>query len=217
MSQPTKSAGLWSIDVMTIPLLFVLFAVEPQQQTQMEQIQQELMQQRQQMARLLDSIEKSQKQVVPVCLAEIRAVGSPDQRRVPLTTTAVLPFNFFSVVTKPIESCLNAEVRVTASYLDADDALVCSGVVENVAMQTSLTENINLEIRPWNLREFVRWRNEPPQTNSGAKRLTCINPDGLSEARPEELSRVTSVRVRATVLPRGGGMSTIEMQVVPQR
>jgi hypothetical protein len=202
---------------MTIPLVLLLFAFESQQPTQMDQIQQELMQQRQQMAHLLDSIEKSQKQQTPVCLAEIRAVGTSDQRRVPLTTMAVLPFNLFSVVTKPIESCLHAEVRVSASYLDADDAVICSGVVENVAIQTALTESINLEIRPWNLREFVRWRNEPPQTNSGAKRLTCIGADGLSEARPEELSRLASLRVRATVLPRGGGMATIEMQVVPQR
>src|SRR5262245_33800440 len=202
---------------MTIPLLFLLFTFEPQQQNQIDQIQQELQQQRQQMGRLLDLIEKSQKPAAPVCLAEVRTVGSPDQRTIPLTATAVLPFNLFSVVTKPTESCLHAEVRVTASYLDADDALVCSGVVENGATQTSLTESINLEIRPWNLREFVRWRNEPPQTNSGAKRLTCINADGLTEARSEELSRVSSVRVRATVLPRGGGMATIEMQIVPQR
>ena len=106
---------------------------------------------------------------------------------------------------------------MTASYIDANDALVCSGVVENVATQTSLTESINLEVRPWNLREFVRWTNEPPQTNSGAKRLVCINAEGLNEVRSEELARVTSIRVRATILPRGGGMSTMEIQIVPQR
>jgi hypothetical protein len=184
----------------------------------MDQIQQELQQQRQQIGHLMELLEKNQKQTLPpVCAAEILGVGSPDQRRVPLTPTAAVPFNLFSVVTKPENACLQAEVRVTASYLDGNDALICSGVVENVATQTSLTESINLEIRPWNLREFVRWTNEPPQTNSGAKRLTCINVEGLSEVRSEELARVTSVRIRATVLPRGGGMSTMEVQIVPQR
>jgi len=204
---------------MTFPLLLLLLAFEPQQQTQMDQIHQELLQQRQQIGRLLELLGKDQKQAAParVCSAEARAVGSTDQKRVPMTPTAVVPFNLFSVVTKPEEACLEAEIRVTASYLDATDTLVCSGVVENVATQTTLTESINLAIRPWNLREFVRWTNEPPQSNSGAKRLICINAEGLSEARSEELARVTSIRVRATVLPRGGGMSTIEMQIVPQR
>ena len=204
---------------MTTQLLLLFLAVGAQQQTQMDQIQQELVQQRQQVGRLLQLFEQDrQKQTspAPVCSAELRSHGSSDLKRVPMTATAVLPFELFSIVTKPQDVCLQAEVRVTASYLDGSDTLVCSGVVENVATQTSLTESINLEIRPWNLREFVRWRNEPPQTNSGAKRLTCINPDGLNEARSEELARVTSVRVRATVLPRSGGISTVEMHVVPQ-
>src|SRR5262245_47846283 len=199
-------------------LLLLLLTIPPQQQTQMDQIQQELQQQRQQIGQLMELLDKNQKQMPPpVCAAEVLRVGSLDQRTVPVTATAAVPFNLFSVVTKPENACLQAEVRVTASYLDANDALICSGVVENVAMQTSLTESINLEIRPWNLREFVRWTNEPPQTNSGAKRLTCINVAGLSEVRSEELANVTSVRIRATVLPRGGGMSTMEVQIVPQR
>jgi hypothetical protein len=205
---------------MAIQLLFLMLAAQPQQQTQMDQIHQELLQQRQEIGRLMELLDqKNQKQApsAPICSAEIRAVGSLEQKSIPPTAVAAVPFNLFSVVTKPVDSCLQAEVRVTASYLDANDTLVCSGVVENAATQTSLTESINLEIHPWNLREFVRWRNEPPQMNSGAKRLICINADGLSEARSEELARVTSVRVRATVLPRGGGMSTMEMRIVPQR
>ena len=148
----------------------------------MDQIHQELLQQRQQIGRLVEMLEqREQKQApsAPVCSAEIRAAQSADQKRVPVNASAAVPFNLFSVVTKPVDACLQAEVRVTASYLDANDALVCSGVVENVATQTSLTESINLEVRPWNLREFVRWTNEPPQTNSGAKRLVCINAEGL--------------------------------------
>jgi hypothetical protein len=204
---------------MTIPLLVLLLAFEPQQQTQMDQLHQELVQQRQQLGRVLELLEKDQKQgqSAPICSAEGRLVGSPDQKRVPVNSTAFVHFNIFSVVTKPFDTCLQAEVRVTASYLDANDTLICSGVIENVATQTSLTESINLEIRPWNFREFARWTNEPPQQNSGAKRLTCVNAEGLSEVRSEDLARVTAVRVRATVLPRGGGMSTMEIQIIPQR
>jgi len=85
--------------------------------------------------------------------------------------------------------------------------------VENIAFQDSLTQSVNLEIRPWNFREFVRWRNEPPQINSGSKRLVCLNPESTAEASSEDLERVSSARVRATVLPKGGGLSTTEVQV----
>jgi hypothetical protein len=95
--------------------------------------------------------------------------------------------------------------------------LICSGIVENVATQNSLTQNINLDIRPWNLREFVRWRNEPPQINSGARRLICLNGDGLSETTSEELERAISVRIDAIVLPRDGGLSTTDIQINLQR
>jgi hypothetical protein len=77
----------------------------------------------------------------------------------------------------------------------------------------SLTQSINLDIRPWNFRQFVRWRNEPPQTNSGARPLICVNPEGTAEATTEELEHVTTARVRATILPAGGGISATEIQL----
>jgi hypothetical protein len=205
---------------MATPLLFLVLALAPQQ-SDLDQIRQELQQQRQQMTRLAEAIDKQsqtekQATAVPLCSAEVRMAGGAAQRIVPLNAAAVVPFNLFSVVTKPIEHCLTAEFRVTAAYLDAAGDLICSGVVESAATQRQLAESINLEIRPWNLREFVRWRNEPPEINSGAKRLTCINAEGLSEVRSEELARVGSVRVRATVLPQGGGMSTSEIVVTPR-
>jgi len=214
---------------MMIPILLVLATLQTQQQTeqqaqrqqiQLEQLRQELQTQREQLERMLQIIERqSQKQEkeTPVCSAEIRRVNESEKRRVALNSAAVTPLNLFSVVTKPIDACLQAEIRVTASYLDANDNLVCSGVVENVASQDNLAQSINLEIRPWNLREFVRWTNEPPETNSGARRLVCVSADGLTEATSEQLGRVALVRVRATVLPRGGGTSTTEIQLSPQR
>lgn len=210
---------------MITDLVFTLIALELQQpieqqfqrqQQQLEQIQQQLRQNQQQMGRLQDLLERQEKQrdpQRPPCSAELRWVSNPDQRRVPGSTTAVVPLNLFSLISKPTEVCLPAEIRVTASYLDAAENLICSGVIENVAIQRTLTQSINLDIRPWNLREFARWRNEPPQVNSGAKMLVCLNPEGVSEATSDELARVTSLRVRATVLPAGGAMSTAEVRL----
>jgi len=190
------------------------------QQQQLEQVRRQLEQQQQQLDRVLGVLERQAQpdrrdppRPVPVCSVEVRRVNGPDRRRVPTNVASVVPLNLFSTVSRPSEGCLPAEIRVTASYLDASENLVCSGAIENIALQTGLTQSINLEIRPWNFREFARWRNEPPQTNSGPKRLVCVNPDGTAETTPEELERVTSARVRATILPAGGGMSTTEIEL----
>ena len=104
-----------------------------------------------------------------------------------------------------------------AAYLDPNDNLVCNGVVQNVAVQRALTQNINLEIWPWNFREFVWWRNEPPQTNSGPRAFFCFNPDGQAQVTPAQSERVVSVRIWTTVLPPGGGLSSTELQLDLQR
>jgi hypothetical protein len=41
--------------------------------------------------------------------------------------------------------------------------------------------------------------------------MSCLNPEGTAGSTNEELSRVTTARVRATILPVGGGMSTTEI------
>jgi len=206
---------------MIIPILVLLMAAQQQieqqlqhQQQQLEQIHQDI----QQLQRTMDTFDKPapQEKAEPsrsVCSVELRRVNGPEQRRVPANLAASVPLSLFSTISRPANSCLPAEIRVTASYLDANDNLICSGVVENIAFQDSLTQSVNLEIRPWNFREFVRWRNEPPQINSGSKRLVCLNPESTAEASSEDLERVSSARVRATVLPKGGGLSTTEVQV----
>ena len=203
---------------MMIQLLLLLLAPQQQieqhfqrQQGQIEQIQQQLQQQQLQLGRLLQMLQSS------VCSAEIRWVNGSEQKIVPSNNAAVVRLNLFSTISKPTDVCLPAEIRVTASYLDASDNLVCSGAIENLAIQNTLTQNINLEIRPWDLREFSRWRNEPPRTNSGAKRLVCVNAEGLAEVTSEELARAASVRVRATVLSAGSTVSTSDIELRLQR
>ena len=174
---------------------------------------QELGELKHQMDQMRDTLDRHEREISkPICSAELRWVSGGGDRRVPANSASVALLNLFSTVSKP-SACLSAEIRVTASYLDVADNLICSGTVENAATQTSSTQSVNLEIRPWNLREFVRWKNEPPQLNSGPKRLACFNPEGAAEATDQELARVASVRVRTTVLPQIGGMSTLEIRL----
>jgi hypothetical protein len=213
---------------MMVSLLLFLVLGEPQQVEQqmqrqlmqLEQLSRQMEQQRQQLERILAVLERQSppdrrdsQRTLTVCSVEVRRANGSEVRKVAATAGALVPLNLFSIVSRPAEACLPAEVRVTASYLDAADNLVCSGTAENIAVQTALTQSINLEIRPWNFREFVRWKNEPPQINSGPKRLVCVNPEGTAETTSEEMERVVSARVRATVLPAGGGMSTAEIQL----
>ena len=221
-----------------IQLLFLLLAPQQQtvqnferQQRQIEQIQQQLQHQQLQLGGLLLQLDALGKTVAVLqqqqlelgrlvqmlqrsaCSAEIRWVNGGEQKIVPSNSAAVVRLSLFSTISKPPDVCLPAEIRVTASYLDASGNLVCSGTIENLAIQNTLTGTINLDIRPWDLREFSRWRNEPPQTNSGAKRLVCMNAEGLAEVTSEEMARATSVRVRATALSAGGGVSTPEIEL----
>jgi hypothetical protein len=49
--------------------------------------------------------------------------------------------------------------------------------------------------------------------NTGAKRLPCLIQEGVAEASDQELARVAYVRVRTTVLPQNGGMSTLQIKL----
>lgn len=202
---------------MSIQILLALVLMLPQQvEEKVDRLQQEMNRQSNQINNLQQSVNRQERaldSIKPVCLAELQLLNAAEPRLLPPDATASVQMNLMSTVSKPASDCLTAEVQVAASYFDATERLVCSGVIVNVASQTRVVESINLEIRPWNFLEFVRWRNEPPQTNSGAKRLSCLNPEGLVESSPEELSRVASVRIRATVFSRSSGLSTAEILV----
>jgi hypothetical protein len=185
---------------MITSFLLGLLLIAPQQSDQQSY------QQMQQMSQKLDDIKK---QLAP-CTAEMHRANAENIRKVPAAASAVVLLNLTSVVSKPSDQCLPAEIRVTAIYLDSADNVVCSGSVGDVAQALALTDVINLDIKPWNFNEFVRWRNEPPPANSGPKRLYCMNSEGNSEVSPAELEHVFATRVRVTVLPAHGGMSSAE-------
>jgi hypothetical protein len=206
---------------MIVPIFLLLMVPQQPIEQELQHQQQQLEQIHRDLQQLQKTLEASEKQAPQekadqtrsICSVELRRVNGAEQRRVPRNSAAVVPLNLFGTISRPMESCLPAEIRVTASYLDANDNLICSGVVENIAFQDALTQSVNLEIRPWNFREFVRWRNEPPQINSGPKRLVCLNPESTAEATPEDLDRAFSARVRATAFPKAGGLSTTEIQL----
>jgi hypothetical protein len=189
-----------------------------QRQLEIEQLAGLLREERRQAGELKQVVARQEQELRrPFCSADLSFVGASAPRIVAANPNASVSVNLHGTVSRPANVCLPAEIRVTASYLDAADNLICSGVVENIASQTSSTQSINLLIRPWNMQEFVRWRNEPPQVNTGYKRLSCMDADGLSEANTEALERVRTVRIRVTLLPAAGGISAAETMFQLQR
>lgn len=142
----------------------------------------------------------------PPCSTEIRFTNPKPS----VSTDEMINVNLFSSVSQPSSSCLPAEIRLTASFYDAHENLICSGVIENVVTQTVNVQSSNLEIRPFNSLEFVRWRNGPRPTAVRPKRLFCMNLDGLAEIPVGDLERAAALRLHATVLAKSGGVSTAE-------
>jgi hypothetical protein len=178
------------------------------QQQQLDQIHSQL----EQLGRITELLELAQRGPKSAnCTAQLNWVTGGQDVRVPASPSAVVRLNLFSTVSEPSAGCLPAEIRLAASYLDATESLICTGIVEDIAVQDRSTQSVNLDVRPWNIQEFVRWRNEPPAVNSGARRLPCLNPEGTAEATNEELAKVASVHVRVTVLPAGGGIAGVEI------
>lgn len=205
-------------------LLMILFFQAPQPSGAIEQElrrqQQELRLMRAEILREFEQAKELQNERIrlerelhqPICTSDLRWVGNGQDRKVSGTSSATVPLSLLSTVSRA-PGCLSAEIRITASYLDAADNLICNGSIEGVATQSAVVQSINLLLKPWSLPEFVRWRNEPPSSNSGAKRLVCLNPEGTAEATDTELERVSQVRISATLLPALGGVSTVETRI----
>jgi hypothetical protein len=91
-----------------------------------------------------------------------------------------------------------------------DENLVCSGTVGLVDQTTNIMST-NIELRPLNPLEFVRVINprRPP-----AKRLFCNNLEGNAEVGGTQIAASNSLRLRATILPRTGGVATAEARMI---
>jgi hypothetical protein len=148
----------------------------------------------------------AQDKTAPVCSAEIQCTNCK-----PIVNAGdVLYLNFFSTVSQP-SACLPADIRVSASFYDAEENLICSGIIgDNITTQGFNIQNINVELRPNSVLEFVRLRTPliPP-----AKRLLCMNLDGNAEVSQGEIAKANSLRLRLTVLPKNGGLATAECRI----
>lgn len=144
------------------------------------------------------------------CMSDLRWINSNLKI---FSLASPITINLFSAVGA---GCAPAELRVSAIYLDTDENVICSGVVESVAGIDQNTGSTILEFRPVNLLEFVRWRNGLRPAQPAAKRLVCIGPDQLLEVSREETDRASSVRLYVTLLPRNGGLSNLEIKLDPR-
>jgi hypothetical protein len=102
-------------------------------------------------------------------------------------------------------------------YFDANDDLICSGVVPEVARQGSATQSTTLELRFNNPFEFARWRSGPRAVALRWLPFQCTRPDGTGDAAQGELERAVAVRLYATVLPSGSGVASqvLRVQLIP--
>jgi hypothetical protein len=143
----------------------------------------------------------------PFCTAQMESATGIRQFAAPSGPDAAVELALVSVVSDA-PGCLPTVFTAIASYLDGQGNLICSGAIGGIARQAQGTGVVTMTVRPWNLREFIRWRNEPPRTNSGFQILFCRTPDGLTEASQSDLVGVESLRLRIVAQPGNGGLAT---------
>jgi hypothetical protein len=150
---------------------------------------------------LLPSLLPAQSQTV--CSAEIQFTNPK-----PIVTGGKVDLNLFSTVSKPT-GCMPAEIRLMAAFYDSEQNLICSGVIENIVQQNANLQSTSIELRPLNMVEFARLRTSPTVP---PKRLFCMSPEGDVEVAPNQVMAASALRLRATILPRNGGVATSEVR-----
>jgi hypothetical protein len=105
-------------------------------------------------------------------------------------------------------------ILFSAAYFDDNGNVVCSGTVDQRVTHEQHTSYANLELRPGNIYEFMRWVNGPRTTSQQWARLICMTADGQAEIQPAELERARSLRLQAVVLPANSGLATAELRMI---
>jgi hypothetical protein len=187
---------------MVLPLLLLLFGFQDN-----SQLQSELSQLRSDVQRLNSELNRTQttlqNELRPFCSAESR-LQAGDVR----ITGYDIPVraNFFGMVSSPAESCLPANVLISATYFDASGAFVCGGTT-TIPQQASI-QNTLLEFRPYELEAFLRWWDGPTLKQ---QILVCRDYQGNEMRGPTEYA--TSLKIFASLFPKRGGIATSELQV----
>ena len=149
-------------------------------------------------------------------IQEVKDPTAPSDGRRPAD---VIFLQILTATGNPLDQCLPGAIHLSATYFDVDDNPICSGSVAAAAEHGSYlgkptsfspVRSTFLEIRPFNVLEFVRWMNPPIPTPNAtrATRLSCLSVDGLSEVSPTALVRAATLRIYATFVTNSIGVAT---------
>ena len=191
---------------MILPILLLLFAPQDtsgqlaEQGRRLSELKQEVEKVTLELNRMYAMLQSDLK---PTCSSESRLQSNG----VKVTEPSVpLRLNVLSVVSNPAETCLPADIRITATYMDSSEVFVCSGNLGII--QVTQVQNTLFELRPYEPEVFNRWWDGPTLRQQS---LVCRNFQGDEVRNPTD--HATSVRVYVTALPKRGGMSTSEFQL----
>jgi hypothetical protein len=189
---------------MVLPFLLLFVGLQDNSQAELIRLRQDIQRLSAELSRTQTAL---QNELRPVCSSESR-LQTGDLRIAGVD--APLRANFFGMVSTPSESCLPAELRVSATYFDSTGAFVCSGSMTIV--QGSLIQNTLLEFRPYELEVFLRWWDGATLKQQA---LMCRDYQGNEMRAPSEYA--TSLKIYASLFPKRGGLSTSEIQVTLPR
>ena len=187
---------------MVLSLLLLLMGVQDN-----SQIQSELSRVQQDVQRLSSELGRTQAQLQselrPMCSSESRFQAG--DLRITGTDSAITA-NLFGMVSTPSDSCLPADIRLSATYFDPTGAFVCSGTA--TIAQSGHVQNTLFQFRPYELEVFLKWWDGPTLKQQP---LICRDYQGNELRNPADSA--ISLRIYATIFPKRGGLSTSEIQV----
>ena len=188
---------------MVIPLLILMLGIQDNS-AEVGRLQGEV----QRLSSELNGVQRLvQNELRPMCTAESRF--QPINLRITNPQTPLLA-NLLGMVSNPADSCLPADIRVTATYFDPADTFVCSGTV--TIPQAAAVQNTMLEFRPYELEVFVKWWDGATLRQQA---LVCRDYQRNEMRSPGDAA--SSLRLYVTVAPKRGGLSTNEIQVTLPR
>jgi len=144
-----------------------------------------------------------QNELRPMCSAESRLQSG--ELKV-TAREAPIRVNFFGMVSAPSDSCLPANIAVSATYVDPSGAFVCGGTA--TIPQQSFIQNTLVELLPYDLEVFLRWWDGATLKQ---QTLICRDYRGIEMRDPAEFA--SSLKIFVSLFPKRGGISTAEFQV----
>ena len=145
------------------------------------------------------------------CGARAEWVNCPELLTV---SRSMRPRLMLQLLTHVSRGCLNGRVDLTASYLDPDSNVLCTGTLRNLASPGRNVQDLTLEVGPTVLRNFARWRNRPGERNEPVlEALACRSVDGRADLLDSQLEGASEVVITATLLPSGSGLDTAQCRI----